>query len=126
MDRRAQRFAMFGVSVIVTFMVIIIYGIAIIQGVRYVMVRHPDDNPISAWIHEETGSKEQAQKFGAKMGALAITFQVGRSSDNLVTRKKLNLSCSVNGFVSTAPRWGGHVGPLVYAAYCIFIMLEIR
>eukprot|EP00392_Amoebophrya_sp_AT5.2_P005851 g5861.t1 len=59
-----------------TFLACIIGGIAVIQSVRYVMVHHPSDNPITEFIISMTDDREFAIKTGAKIGAMLITMQV--------------------------------------------------
>ncbi|CAD7922377.1 unnamed protein product [Amoebophrya sp. A120] len=75
-DRKATWWSALGASVMSTFLACIIGGIAVIQSVRYVMVHHPSDNPITAFIIKMTDDREFAIKMGAKLGAVLITMQV--------------------------------------------------
>ncbi|CAD7956604.1 unnamed protein product [Amoebophrya sp. A25] len=75
-DRKATRWTVLGASIMSTFLALIIGGIATIQSVRYVMVHHPTDNPITSTIISFTGDEATAVKLGAKIGAMMITMQV--------------------------------------------------
>ena len=67
---------MVGVTLMTSFLAIVVCGIAIIQGIRYVMVHDPEENVISNWILEATNDKAFAERMGAKIGATMITLQV--------------------------------------------------
>merc|ERR1719193_1364847 len=73
MEKRWKRV---GASIMALFIFSIVSGIIIIQTFRRLMITHPSQVPITAFVEEMSQDRDLSIKFGKKLGALMITAQI--------------------------------------------------
>lgn len=96
------RWKRIGASVMAVFLFCIVSGIVIIQTFRHLMITHPTRVTITEKVIEFSGDRDLAVKFGKKIGALMITFQI-KTLDFIWS--KISVFCTNAENHKTYTRW---------------------